>query len=55
MISTVKELRKALKGTKGDDYVEIIMPSSNGGKWRIPLTGARKEKGRFILEVNNPL
>lgn len=34
--------------------VEIIMPSSNGGKWRIPLTSARKEKGRFILEVNNP-
>ena len=54
MISKVKDLREALKGTKGADYIEIVMPSSNGGKWRIPLTSARKEKGRFILEVNNP-
>lgn len=54
MTSTVKDLREALKGAKGTDYVEIIMPSNNGGKWRIPLTSTRKEKGRFILEVNNP-
>ena len=54
MISTVKDLREALKGTKETDYIEIVMPSSNGGKWRTPLTSARKEKGRFILEVNNP-
>lgn len=34
--------------------VEIIMPSSNGGKWRIPIRSARKEKGRFVIEINNP-
>lgn len=54
MISTVKDLREVLKGTKETDYIEIVMPSINGGKCRIPLTSARKEKGRFILEVNNP-
>lgn len=55
MTSTVKDLREALKGTKGSDYVEIIMPSSNGGKWRLPIRSARKEKGRFVIEINNPL
>lgn len=54
MISTVKDLREALKGTKGTDYIEIVIPSSNGGKWRIPTRSVRKEKGRFILEINNP-
>lgn len=54
MTSTVKDLREALKGAKGTDYVEIIMLSNNGGKWRIPLTSTRKEKGRFIIEINNP-
>ena len=55
MISTVKDLRESLKGTKGADYEEIIMPSSNGGKWRIPIRSARKEKGVFVIEINNPL
>lgn len=55
MISTVKDLREALKGTKGSDYVEIIIPLSNGGKWRIPIRSARNEKGVFVIEINNPL
>ena len=55
MISTVKDLREALKGTKGTDYVEITIPLSNGGKWRIPIRSARKEKGLFVIEINNPL
>lgn len=54
MTSTVKDLREALKGAKGTDYIEIVMPSNNGGKWRIPVRSARKETGRFVIEINNP-
>ena len=30
---TIKELRDAMKGLKGDTYVEVVMPAQSGGRW----------------------
>ena len=44
---TVKELRDAMKGLKGDTYVEVIMPAQSGGRWLLPVQRAQKNDGYF--------
>lgn len=52
---TVKELREALKGLKGETYVEVTMPAQGGGKWLMAIMGTSKTKDRFQIKINNPL
>lgn len=50
MTSIVKDLREALKGTKGSDYVEIIMPSSNGVSGDYLSEAQEKKKDDSLLK-----
>lgn len=52
---TIKELRDAMKGLKGDTYVEVTMPAQGGGKWLMSIIGTSKTKDRLQIKINNPL
>ena len=53
---TVKQLREAMKGLKGDVYVEVVMPASKAGStWHMPAESESKKDGRFQLRINNPM
>ena len=52
---TVKELRDAMKGLKGDAYVEVVMPEQSGGRWLLSIQRVQKKDGKFQIKVNNPI
>lgn len=51
---TVKQLREAMKGLKGDVYVEVVMPAGYGGNWLMPINSTSKENKKFQIRINNP-
>lgn len=52
---TVKELRDAMKGLKGDAYVEVVIPAQSGGRWLLSIQRVQKKDGKFQIKVNNPI
>lgn len=51
---TVKQLRDAMKGLKGDVYVEIVMPAYAGANWLMPINSTSKENNKFQIRISNP-
>ena len=53
---TVRQLREAMKGLKGDVYVEVVMPADKAGsRWHMAPEYASKKGDRFQLRINNPM